>query len=250
MATHPFPLCLFSHFHHPRSTIPLLSHHLFKMSPKPTPPSPSMHRDSTAALSSYATLSIPGFESSKVFALSASLLSHPAPGMPSRRRLVRTLQSVYLFIIHPSQPLDPSNPRTKPKVGKVETSGGALKPALWYVDFKSKGTIGLGHPPKGVLGRKTKPDVVVECKDRDFVDVATGKVQAQKLYNEGRIKVRGNLDKALKIASVLSHQRNQIYQPPAPKPTAAQESGSERNDIPNYDYADGSPAPVPNRAKL
>jgi hypothetical protein len=58
---------------------------------------------------------------------------------------------------------------------------------MWYADMKNKGVIGRGQPPKTVLGRKRKADVVIECRDRDFMELATGKVQAQRLYNEGRV---------------------------------------------------------------
>ncbi|EPQ30285.1 uncharacterized protein PFL1_02401 [Pseudozyma flocculosa PF-1] len=215
----------------------------------------TMDQQATQALGAHESLHCPGFESSKVFALSSQLLRNPPPNLPSRKRLVRTFRSIYLFIIHPSSPLDPSNPRSKPVDGKVETSGGALRPAMWFVDLKNKGFVGKGQPPKTVLGRKTKADVVIECKDRDFVDMATGKVHPQRLYNDGRIKIRGNLDNALKIATLISHERSKIYGTPAPAPpsdarapTAAEDFQREGHS--SDDYGAGSPAPVPNRAKL
>ena len=146
-----------------------------------------MKAEATQALDAQDELNCPGFESSRVFALSAQLLANPPAGFPSRKRLLRSLQSVYLFSIQPSTAIDPSNPRTKPVQGNASTSGGALRPALWFADMKNKGVIGRGQPPKTVLGRKRKADVVIECRDRDFVDLATGKVQAQRLYNEGRV---------------------------------------------------------------
>lgn len=182
------------------------------------------------------------------------MLRDPPANFPSRRRLVRTLQSIYLFIIQPSSPLDPSNPRTKPTKGNINTSGGALRPALWYADFRNRGFLGKGQPPKTVLGRKRKADVVIECKDRDFVDMATGKIHPQKLYNDGRIKIRGNLDSALKFASVISHERSKIYGTPAPsassEPAAPGEHEREGNSSRDDDYGSGSPAPVPTRARL
>lgn len=162
-----------------------------------TPPFPTMSKpedrmkeEAVQALTSQEDLDCPGFEASRVFALSAQLLANPPAGFPSRKRLVRNLKSIYLFIIQPSTAIDPSNPRTKPVSGKASTSGGALRPALWYADMKSKGVIGRGQPPTTVLGRKRRADVVIECRDRDFVDLATGKVQAQSLYNQGRVSGR------------------------------------------------------------
>lgn len=156
-------------------------------------PEQRMKAEAIQALDTQEDLNCPGFESSRVFALSAQLLANPPAGFPSRKRLVRSLQSIYLFVIHPSTAIDPSNPRTKPVAGKASTSGGALRPAMWYADLKNTGKIGRGQPPKTVLGRKRKADVVIECRDRDFVDLATGKVHAQHLYNQGRVSIIANI---------------------------------------------------------
>ncbi|PWZ03072.1 hypothetical protein BCV70DRAFT_155963 [Testicularia cyperi] len=217
-----------------------------------------MKAEANAALNVQEDLDCPGFESSRVFALSAQLLRNPPSGFPSRKRLTRTLGSIYLFVIQPQAAIDPSNPRTKPKEGKPETSGGALRPALWYADMKTRGVIGRGHPPKTVLGRKRKPDVVIECRDRDFVDMATGKTHPQHLYNLGRIKIRGDLDRALKISTLISHERSKIYGTQTPSISsrsaddkiAAREHEREANDQKDHDYGLGSPAPVPDRARL
>ncbi|PWN53000.1 sterol-binding-like protein [Violaceomyces palustris] len=228
------------------------------MSSKPNAADPTqrMVKDSQQALETKGLdLAQPGFESSKVFALSASILKDSPAGLPSRRSLVRNLQSIYLFVIHPSNPIDPSNPRTKPVAGKPSTSGRAFKPALWYADLKTKGVIGKGQPPKTVLGRKRKADVVIECKDRDFVDMATGKVHPQKLYNQGRIKIKGDLDRALKMTTLISHERSKIYGTSAPGAATPEQSVSvewqrEGNSGKDDDYGSGSPAPVPTRARL
>ncbi|SPO22618.1 uncharacterized protein UTRI_01296 [Ustilago trichophora] len=214
-----------------------------------------MKAEASQALNAQEDLDCPGFESSRVFALSAQLLANPPAGFPSRKRLIRSLQSIYLFVIQPSSAIDPSNPRTKPVDGKVSTSGGALRPALWYADMKNKGVIRRGQPPKTVLGRKRKADVVIECRDRDLIQLATGKVHAQRLYNEGRIKIRGDLDKALKLSTLISHERSKIYGTPAPSPPVddkltAIEHQREGNNSRDQDYGAGSPAPVPDRARL
>ncbi|SPO43542.1 uncharacterized protein PSANT_01227 [Moesziomyces antarcticus] len=220
-----------------------------------TKPDERMKAEADQALHTQEDLDCPGFESSRVFALSAQLLANPPEGFPSRKRLLRSLQSIYLFVIQPSSAIDPSNPRTKPVDGKVSTSGGALRPAMWYADMKSKGVIGRGQPPKTVLGRKRKADVVIECRDRDFMELATGKVQAQRLYNEGRIKIRGDLDRALKISSLISHERSKIYgTSPASasveEKVAAVDHEREGHASRNDDYGAGSPAPIPDRARL
>ncbi|SNX82460.1 uncharacterized protein MEPE_01166 [Melanopsichium pennsylvanicum] len=220
----------------------------------PTKADERMMAEASHALNAQEDLQCPGFEASRVFALSAQLLADPPAGFPSRKRLVRSLQSIYLFVIQPSSAIDPSNPRTKPKDGNVNTSGGALRPALWYADLKNKGVIGRGQPPKTVLGRKRKADVVIECRDRDFVELATGKVHAQRLYNQGRIKIRGDLDKALKIATLISHERSKIYGISAPTAPSVEQKVAEHeregHSSRHSDYGVGSPAPVPDRARL
>ncbi|SOV06416.1 uncharacterized protein UDID_01630 [Ustilago sp. UG-2017a] len=211
-----------------------------------------MKAEASQALNTQEDLNCPGFESSRVFALSAQILANPPTGFPSRKRLVRSLQSVYLFIIQPSTAIDPSNPRTKPVDGKVSTSGGALRPAIWYADMKHKGVIGRGQPSTAILGRKRKADVVIECRDKDLLDLASGKVQAQRLYNEGRIRIKGNLDKALQVAKFLSHERSKLYgvAPVVESKAAVVDHQREGNNQAHDDYGAGSPAPVPDRARL
>lgn len=124
-----------------------------------------METAATSALKQHSNLQSEGFEAAKVFALISSTLESPPANFPTKKRLLRTLNSIYLFIIHPSTPLDPSNPRTKPTKSRGSDSigGGALRPQLFWVDMKRRAEVGKGQPPKTVLGRKTKADVVIEC---------------------------------------------------------------------------------------
>jgi hypothetical protein len=103
--------------------------------------------------------------SPQIFALSAALLAQPLPGGMTPRRLIRSMNAIFLFIVSPTSPLDPTNPRTRPSRSGDAHGGGALRPALWYVDMRRKGTIGRGQPPKTLLGRKRRADVVIECRE-------------------------------------------------------------------------------------
>ncbi|CAD6889007.1 unnamed protein product, partial [Tilletia controversa] len=157
-------------------------------------------RQDAARAAENSSLVVEGFESSRVFSLVDAILAEGekdrtkaiAPGLPSKKNLIRTVNSLYLFIIHPSTPLDPSNPRTQPRPvptnnrPRGSAGGGALRPALWYLDLRKTGQVGRGQPTTAILGRRKKADVVVECNDRDFVAMATGKVPPQKLYQAGR----------------------------------------------------------------
>lgn len=75
------------------------------------------------------------------------------------------------------------------------------------------------------------------------------------VIRQKQIKIKGDLDRALKASTLISHERSKIYGTPAPsapvddKVTAA-EHQREGNDSRDQDYGAGSPAPVPDRARL
>ncbi|KAG0142921.1 hypothetical protein CROQUDRAFT_661860 [Cronartium quercuum f. sp. fusiforme G11] len=126
-----------------------------------------------------------GFETSKVMALIAILLKQQPDlsknTIPSRKKLIRLMRTCYQFVI--------------------KNQAGAE--VVWFVDMKKTGRVGKGKAP-------TKPDVTIWCSDRDFVALAAGEANPQKLYAAGRIKVKGNLDRALKVEHIISHEREKI----------------------------------------
>ncbi len=70
-----------------------------------------------------------------------------------------------------------------------------------------------------------------------------------------QIKIRGDLDRALKISSLISHERSKIYgTSPASasveEKVAAVDHEREGHASRNDDYGAGSPAPIPDRARL
>ncbi|CAK9437870.1 uncharacterized protein LODBEIA_P22480 [Lodderomyces beijingensis] len=71
------------------------------------------------------------------------------------------------------------------------------KEASWLLDLKKEGTLKAveGPPPKG--------DVQLLLKDADFVKLANGKANGQKLFMNGKLKVKGNMMKATAIESVF-----------------------------------------------
>ncbi|KAG9287655.1 hypothetical protein G9A89_024005 [Geosiphon pyriformis] len=72
------------------------------------------------------------------------------------------------------------------------------KKQSWYIDLKSgEGAVGLGSSPK-------KADAIISISDSDFLGLATGKLQAQKLFLKGQLKVKGNVMLATKLGEVLS----------------------------------------------
>jgi 3-hydroxyacyl-CoA dehydrogenase/3a,7a,12a-trihydroxy-5b-cholest-24-enoyl-CoA hydratase len=65
----------------------------------------------------------------------------------------------------------------------------------WYLDMKS----GNGSVQRGTA---TAADVTLELRDEDFIAMATGKADPNKLYFSGRMMVRGNVMAAQKLGFV------------------------------------------------
>ncbi|KAF9584639.1 hypothetical protein BGW38_005762 [Lunasporangiospora selenospora] len=75
------------------------------------------------------------------------------------------------------------------------------KEEVYYVDLKNgNGDVGKGANPKG------KCEVTVSVTDDDFVDLADGKANAQKMFMSGKIKVKGQVMLATKLGDILKAQ--------------------------------------------
>ncbi|KAG0254466.1 hypothetical protein BG011_005768 [Mortierella polycephala] len=71
--------------------------------------------------------------------------------------------------------------------------------ATWTFDLKT----GNGAMHKGAIAG-VKPDITIDIKDDDFVALAEGKANGQKLFMSGKIKVKGAIMMATKLDSVLN----------------------------------------------
>lgn len=49
------------------------------------------------------------------------------------------------------------------------------------------------------IGKPVKADMTVIVSDNDFMDLASGKLQPQKAFMQGKIKVKGNVGLASKL---------------------------------------------------
>jgi len=67
----------------------------------------------------------------------------------------------------------------------------------WYVD--------LTKPDGGEVaaGKLADPKVVVTMTSKDFVDLASGKLNGQMAFMTGKLKIKGDMSLALKLQQIL-----------------------------------------------
>ncbi|KAJ3274762.1 hypothetical protein HK104_004025, partial [Borealophlyctis nickersoniae] len=120
-----------------------------------------------------AGVEVPGFVAGKIFKQIETGLN--ALGSSGRVALVKKIKAVFAF--------DVTN-----KEGKKQS---------WFVDIKNgEGSVGAGAPP-------AKADMTVTVSDADFAELASGKLNPQKAFMGGKIKVKGNMGLAAKLDGVL-----------------------------------------------
>ncbi|KAJ3276856.1 hypothetical protein HDV01_002911 [Terramyces sp. JEL0728] len=127
-------------------------------------------KKASAPSSSGSSISVPGFGASAVFeAIAKGLEALPAD---QKAKLVKNTKAVFAF--------DVTN---------------AEKTQSWIVDLKNgSGSVAAGS---------TKADMSISVQDKDFLDLASGKLQPQKAFMSGKIKIKGNMGLAAKLEGVL-----------------------------------------------
>ncbi|CAO3692851.1 unnamed protein product [Rhizopus stolonifer] len=115
---------------------------------------------------------VPGFQSSELIAQLDTAFKSFNP--EEKTKMIKQVNGVFQFVIKNSE-------------GKQE---------IFTVDVKKEGKVSRG---KG----STKADAVLTLKDQDFVDLAKGKLNGQKAYMSGKLKVKGQIMLAMKLDSVF-----------------------------------------------
>ncbi|KAG0321051.1 hypothetical protein BGZ97_012212 [Linnemannia gamsii] len=86
---------------------------------------------------------------------------------------------------------------------KVKNASGQV--ATWTMDMKNV-------PPTIKKGKVdgVKPDLTVECKDKDFMDLFMGKITAQKAFMTGRFKVKGAIMLGVKLDAIMKETQEKM----------------------------------------
>ncbi|CDH58567.1 sterol-binding-like protein [Lichtheimia corymbifera JMRC:FSU:9682] len=113
---------------------------------------------------------VPGFKSSELIAE----LNKAFEGYSDeeRAKLIKQVNGVFQFVIK--------------KDGKTET---------FTVDVKKEGRV--------FRGTGLKADAVITMADNDFVSLAQGKLNGQKAYMSGKLKIKGQIMLAMKLDNVF-----------------------------------------------
>ena len=75
----------------------------------------------------------------------------------------------------------------------------------WYVDMKNgKGSCGLGQAP-------VKPDVKLWMSDQLFHQLFSGQIESMTAFATQKLKLRGDITKALKLDKILAKIRGSGY---------------------------------------
>ncbi|CAO3659650.1 unnamed protein product [Rhizopus stolonifer] len=118
-----------------------------------------------------------GFQSSEVFAsLKSAVDALPAAG---KDKLKKQVNGIFEFVITNDEK-------------KTET---------FTVDLKKNGTVIKGKGP-------TKADAIITIKDSDFVQLASGKLNGQKAFMSGKLKIKGQMMLATKLDTVFKELGN------------------------------------------
>ncbi|CAN3359576.1 oleate-induced peroxisomal protein Pox18p [Diutina catenulata] len=113
-----------------------------------------------------------GFESGEVFELLQAAMSDEA----IRKKAIAGAKAVIVFTL-------------KNSTGKQQS---------WVLDLKNEGTLAK-------VDKVPKNDVQLLLSDADFVKLANGNANGQKLFMSGKLKLKGNMMKGAAIEGVFKN---------------------------------------------
>ncbi|KYQ88875.1 peroxisomal multifunctional protein [Tieghemostelium lacteum] len=160
---------------YPTSASDSVSGILSAVSSQPATSAPLHRKPSTSAPtpspSTSESVEVAGFASSSVFKTIQQTVA------TNGEELVKKINGIYLF--------------------NVKSSG---KQQQWTLDLKS----GKGSIQKGA---GAKPSVTINVEDQDFVDIMSGKLNAQTAFMKGKIKIAGNMGLATKLGQIMQKSK-------------------------------------------
>lgn len=115
------------------------------------------------------------------------------------------LVSPYLKVLEQAMQEDQDNLIEKVRgiYGFKVTHGPNGATGYWVIDAKTgKGSV--------IFNGKQKPDVTFIMKDVDVVDLISGKLQPQKAFFQGKVKVQGNMGLAMKLIDLQKTAHHRI----------------------------------------
>ena len=87
----------------------------------------------------------------------------------------------------------------------VKNASGAVE--SWTLNLKSTNS---DTGKLVVNGKAAKPDITIAVSDEDFVQLAEGKLNGQKAFMAGKLKVKGNMMLATKLDGVLKSAKSKL----------------------------------------
>ncbi|EXX76763.1 bifunctional hydroxyacyl-CoA dehydrogenase/enoyl-CoA hydratase FOX2 [Rhizophagus irregularis DAOM 197198w] len=128
----------------------------------------------TSSAASSDSLSVSGFQASSVFEQLKAGLNSSSPA--ERQAQVKKVKGSF----------------------QIDVTNAEGKKQSWYIDFKTgDGAVGVGPSPK-------KADAIIGVSDSDFLELASGKLNAQKAFMSGKLKIKGNMMLATKLGDILA----------------------------------------------
>ncbi|KAI9478552.1 MAG: SCP2 sterol-binding domain-containing protein [Benjaminiella poitrasii] len=119
-------------------------------------------------------IKIPGFQSSEIFATIKQSID--TLSAEDKSKVLKQVNGIFEFVVKNGE-------------GKTET---------FTIDLKKDGSVVKGKGPN-------KADAIISIGDADFIDLASGKLNGQKAFMSGKLKIKGQMMLATKLDTVFKN---------------------------------------------